>query len=54
MNSDQDRMLHPVILSMLRNIISKYPEYEYIKNRKPYINKKDNRLYADMGKVSQM
>ena len=50
MNSDNDKNIHPVILCILRNIISKYPEYEYIKDRQPYIKEKDGRLYFDMSK----
>ncbi|MCI8388862.1 MAG: hypothetical protein HFE63_10425 [Clostridiales bacterium] len=48
MNSEHDRLIHPVILCILRNIISKYPEYAYIKTRQPYVNDKDGRLYFDM------
>lgn len=48
MNSEHDKVIHPVILSILRNIIAKYPEYEYIKEREPYINDKDGRLYFNM------
>lgn len=48
MNSEHDKVIHPVIISMLRNIIAKYPEYEYIKKREPYINEKDGRLHFNM------
>lgn len=48
MNSEQDKTIHPVIISILRNIIAKYPEYDYIKYREPYINEKDGRLHFDM------
>lgn len=48
MNSEHDKTIHPVLMSMLRNIIAKYPEYEYIKNRHPYVSEKDGRLYFDM------
>jgi hypothetical protein len=51
MNSAQDRMLHPVHMSILRNAISKYPEYNYIKERQPYVNDKDGRLYFDMSRI---
>lgn len=46
MNSEQDKTIHPVIISMLRNIIARYPEYEYIKYREPYISEKDGRQYC--------
>lgn len=48
MNSRQDKSIHPVIMSILKNNIAKYPEYSYIKSRKPYINEKNGRLYFDM------
>ena len=48
MNSENDKIIHPVLLCILRNILSKYPEYEYIKERQPYVNHKDGRLYFDM------
>lgn len=48
MNSEQDKIIHPVIISMLRNITSKYPEYNYIKCRDPYVSEKDGRLHFDM------
>ena len=48
MNSDNDKMIHPVLICILRNVLSRYPEYEYIKERQPYVNKKDGRLYFDM------
>jgi hypothetical protein len=48
MNSEHDKVIHPVIISMLRNIIAKYPDYEYIKDREPYISEKDGRLHFDM------
>lgn len=48
MNSENDKKIHPVCLCILRNALSKYPEYAYIKERQPYINAKDGRLYFDM------
>jgi hypothetical protein len=48
MNSEHDKTIHPVIISMLRNIIAKYPEYEYIKDREPYVYEKDGRLYFNI------
>ncbi len=48
MNSEHDKTIHPVIICVLRNVISNYPEYKYIKNREPYINEKDGRLYFNM------
>lgn len=48
MNSESDKMMQPVLISMLRNTISKFPEYEYIKDREPYVSDKNGRLYFDM------
>ena len=45
MNSEHDKTIHPVLLCMLRNIFCKYPEYAYIKDRQPYVNPKNGRLY---------
>lgn len=50
MNSENDRTLHPVLLCVLRNCLSKYPEFEYIKNRRPYVGERDGRLRFDMSK----
>lgn len=48
MNSEQDKTIHPVLICMLRNLISEIPEYEYIKDREPYIDEKDGRLHFDI------
>jgi len=48
MNSDSDKATHPMIICMIRNLLTRLPEYEYIKERKPYIDDKDGRLYFDM------
>lgn len=48
MNSENDKITHPVMLCILRNVLSKYPEYEYIKERQPHVSDKDGRLYFDM------
>lgn len=48
MNSDNDKRMHPVLLCILRNILAKYPEYAYIKDRQPCVKQTDGRLYFDM------
>lgn len=48
MNSEHDKTIHPVIICMLRNLMSRYPEYAYIKERQPYISEKDGRLHFDI------
>ncbi len=45
MNNDNDRLIHPVILCILRNLISKIPEYSYIRDISPFLSEKDGRLY---------
>ena len=42
------------MICMLRNLISRLPEYEYIKKRQPYINEKDERLYFDMSDIENI
>ncbi|MFT3950755.1 MAG: hypothetical protein QM689_02115 [Oscillospiraceae bacterium] len=48
MNSEQDKLIHPVILCILRNALSRYPEFAYIKNRQPYVSETDGRLHFNM------
>lgn len=48
MNSEQDKIIPPVILCILRNMLCRLEEYEYIKNQQPYVSEKDNRLHFDM------
>lgn len=50
MNSEHDRTLHPVLFSVLRNSLSRFPEYAYIKERQPFIAERDGRLHFDMTK----
>ena len=53
-DTENDKTIHPVLLCILRNNIAKYAEYEHIKNRQPYINEKDGRLYFDVGEESRI
>lgn len=48
MKSEKDKLIHPVIFCILRNILSKYPEYAYIKIRQPYVSNIDGRLHFNM------
>lgn len=48
-NSENDKTIHPVLLCILRNALARYPEYEYIKDRQPYVGG-DGRLHFDMRK----
>ncbi|WP_131451050.1 hypothetical protein [Ruminiclostridium papyrosolvens] len=51
MNSEHDKTIHPVIFCMLRNLMGRYPEYAYIKERQPYISVKDGRLHFDISQA---
>jgi hypothetical protein len=48
MNSDHDKTIHPVLYCILRNMMARYPEYEYIKSREPYVSERDTRLHFDL------
>ena len=48
MNSEFDKEIHPVILCAIRNALARLPDYEYIKNREPYVSEKDGRLHFDI------
>ncbi|HPF55601.1 MAG TPA: hypothetical protein PLV03_03595, partial [Clostridiales bacterium] len=45
MNSEHDKTIHPVLLCILRNNLARCPEYAHIKDRQPFVNDKDGRLY---------
>lgn len=47
-NSEHDKTVYSVMLCILRNNLSRYPEYRYIKDRLPYVNEYDKRLHFDM------
>jgi len=48
MNSENDKINHPVMICAIRNCLCRLPEYSYIKDRQPYINEIDGRLYFDV------
>jgi hypothetical protein len=48
MNSESDKVNHPVMICAIRNALSRLSEYAYIKDRRPYMSDKDGRLYFDM------
>ena len=50
MNNEYDKLIHPVLFSILRNALCRYDEFAYIKDRKPFVNEKDGRLYFNMKK----
>ena len=48
MNSESDKTNHPVMICMLRNCLSRFPEYAHIKDTQPYVSEKDGRLHFDI------
>jgi len=48
MNNEKDKVNNPVLFCVIRNCLSRLPEYEYIKDRQPYVSDKDGRLYFDI------
>ncbi len=44
MHSEQDKELHPVLLCMLRNLMSRLPEYAYLAGQEPCIIGPDGRV----------
>jgi len=48
MNSESDKINHPVMICAIRNALSRLPEYAYIKYRQPYVSEKDGRLHFDV------
>lgn len=50
MNSENDKTTHPVLYCILRNCMSRLPEYAYIQNREPFVSEKDGRLHFNMSR----
>ena len=48
MHSNHDVAVHPTLMYLLRNSAARYPQYAYIKERKPYIREKDGRICFDI------
>lgn len=48
MHSEHDRTVHPTLACMLRNAVSRCPEYGFIRDRQPYVSQRDGRLCFDM------
>lgn len=44
MNSETDRTIHPVLLCILRNMVTRLREYHHAKEKQPYLGE-DGRLY---------
>ena len=48
MNTEHAKTYQPVFYYVARNCLSRFPEYEYIKNRQPYVNEKNGRLHFNL------
>ncbi|MDF2685745.1 MAG: hypothetical protein K0S55_926 [Clostridia bacterium] len=48
MNSEHDKYASPLGKYILRNCLARLDEYSYLKDRQPYVNEKDGRLYFDI------
>jgi hypothetical protein len=48
MNSENDKIVHPVSLCVLRNCLARLPEYAHIKDIQPFVSEKDGRLHFNM------
>jgi len=48
MKTERNKINQPVLYYVMRNCLIRFPEFEHIKNRHPYINAKDGRLHFDV------
>lgn len=48
MNSEKDKLYNPIFYFVMRNCLCRLPEFTYIKNRQPYLDEKNGRLYFNM------
>jgi hypothetical protein len=48
MNSENDKIVHPVSICVVRNCIALLPEYAHIKEHQPFVSEKDGRLHFHM------
>ena len=46
-NDESAKIHQPVLYCILRNCLTRFIEYSYLKNRLPYVNDKDGRLHFD-------
>lgn len=53
MNSENDRYINVLAKYILRNCLSKLTEFEYLKEREPFVSEKDGRLYFDISSYRQ-
>ena len=44
MHSEQDRALHPMLVCMLRNLMSRLPEYSWLAGCEPCVGGADGRV----------
>ena len=48
MNTEKSKVIQPVMYYIMRNCLSRFSEYAYIKSRQPYIGEKDGRLHFEV------
>jgi len=48
MNTERNKVNQSVLYYVMRNCLSRFSEYTYIKNRQPYVSEKDGRLHFSM------
>ena len=53
MNTEYAKTYQPVLYCVYRDCLAVFSEYEHIKTRQPYINKKNGRLSFDMNHAEQ-
>jgi len=48
MNNENDKTYRPAMICAIRNALARLPEYAHIKNRRPFVNPKDGRIYFNL------
>lgn len=51
MTTERNKLYQPALYYVMRNCLSRFAEFEYIKNREPYVSDKDGRLYFNVDEV---
>lgn len=51
MKTENAKTFHPILLCILRNCLSRLPEYEYLSNNIPKVNEADGRLQLQVASV---
>lgn len=48
MNTESEKIIHPVLFSILKNALSRLPEYEHLRGKTSFVSEKDHRLHFDI------